>query len=184
RQRVNTMRLLKNTKSLAAVAVLLSFSVGVVAGEEKDEVVTMQQVPEKVQKAITHYASQSEIKKIEKGDVDGQMAYEFELEKGGKKSEVTLLPDGKLLSTEEEVALGDIPEAGRKTINEKAEGGKIISTEKVFEKGKTAYEAIIEKGGKKTEITVAPDGKIAATEEVKDAKTKEADEPKGGKEKE
>ena len=178
------MRLPRNTVSLTAVAALLAFSVPAFGGEEKDEEVTMQQVPQKVQKAITKYATESEIKKIEKGDVDGQMAYEFEIEKGGKKSEVTLLPDGKLLSTEEEIALADIPEAARKTINGKVEGGKIISTEKVFEKGETAYEAIIENGGKKTEITVAPDGKLVATEDVKDAKAKEAEEgKKGGKEK-
>src|SRR5690348_8446897 len=76
--------------------------------EEKDEVVTMAQVPDKVQQAVKKYASQSEIKKIEKGDVDGKLAYEFEIEKSGKKSEVTLLPSGDLLSTEEVVALADI----------------------------------------------------------------------------
>ena len=175
------MKLLNITLSLAAVAAIAAFTAPAFADEEKDEVVTMQQVPAKVQKAITKYATESEIKKIEKGDVDGQMAYEFEIEKDGKKSEVTLLPNGKLLSTEEEVALADIPEPARKTINEQAEGGKIISTEKVFEKGKTAYEAVIEKGGKKTEITVAPGGKLVGTEEVKDAKAKEAEEAKEGK---
>jgi hypothetical protein len=172
------MKPLQFTVSLAAGVLL--FTAHAFAGEEKDEVVTMQQVPEKVQKAITKYALETEIKKIEKGDVDGQLAYEFEIEKAGKKSEVTLLPNGKLLSTEEEVALSDIPEPARKTINAQAEGGKIISTEKVFEKGKTAYEAVIEKAGTKTEITVAPEGKLVGTEEVKEAK---ADEAKEGKKK-
>jgi hypothetical protein len=163
------------TVSLAATVFL--FTAPAFAGEEKDEVVTLQQVPEKVQKAITKYATETEIKKIEKGDVDGKMAYEFEIEKGGKKSEVTLLPSGELLSTEEEIALSDIPEPARKTINGEAEGGKILSTEKVFEKGKTAYEAIIEKAGKKTEVTVAPEGKLVGTEEVKD-EAKEGNKPK------
>jgi uncharacterized membrane protein YkoI len=159
-------------------------AVGLVSGmttwatEENDETVTMAQVPEKVLKTVKQYASEAEIKKIEKGDVDGKMAYEFEIEKGGKKSEVTILPNGKLLSTEEEVALADIPEAAQKAINDSAAAGKPVSTEKVVEKGKTVYEAVVEKGGKKVEITVAPDGKVVATEDVKEAK-----EGKEGKEK-
>ena len=176
------MKLQKIISSLAAMAFIAGFAAPAPATEEKDETVTLSQVPAKVQKAITKYASETEIKKIEKGDVDGQMAYEFEIEKGGKKSEVTLLPNGKLLSTEEAVALADIPEAARKTINDQAAGGKIASTEKVFEKGKTVYEAVIEKDGKKTEITVAPGGKLVGTEEVVEGKAKDAKEGKEGKE--
>ena len=153
--------------SLAAVACVVGFTAPSLAAEEQDETVTMAQVPAKVQKAIKTYASEAEIKKIEKGDVDGKIAYEFEIEKDGKKSEVTILPNGKLLSTEEVVELADIPDAARKTINDHAVGGKVVSTEKVFEKGKTVYEAVIEKDGKKTEITVTPNGKVVGTEEVK-----------------
>ena len=132
----------------------------------------MAQVPGDVQKTISGYASQTEIGKIEKGDVDGQIAYEFAIEKGGKKSEVTILPNGKLLSTEEEVALSDIPAAARQTVTDRAVGGKIVSTEKVFEKGETVYEAVIEKDGKKTEITVATNGKVKAVEAVKERPAK------------
>jgi uncharacterized membrane protein YkoI len=140
------------------------------AAEEKDETVTMSQVPAKVQKTIKQHASETEIKKIEKGDVDGQTAYEFEIEKAGKKSEVTILPNGKLLNTEEEVTLAEIPEAAQKALNDASVGGKIVSTEKLVEKGKTVYEAIIEKGGKQVEISVAPDGKVVGKEDVKEAK--------------
>jgi hypothetical protein len=170
KQNENIMKLQKIISSLAAVAFIAGFTAPAAAAEEKDETVTLSQVPAKVQKAIVKYASETEIKKIEKGDVDGKKAYEFEIEKGGKKSEVTLLPNGKLLSTEEVVALADIPEVARKTINDQAAGGKIVSTEKVFEKGKTVYEAVIEKGSKQVEVTVATNGKVVGTEEVKPKK--------------
>jgi hypothetical protein len=162
------MKLHKTIISLTAVACMARYTVPCLAGEEKDETVTMSQVPPKVQKTIAGYASESEIRKIEKGDVDGKMAYEFEIEKGGKKSEITILPNGKLLSTEEDVALSEIPDPARKTINDRAAAGKVISTEKVFEKGKTDYEAVIEKDGKKTEITVAPNGELKNTEEAEE----------------
>jgi hypothetical protein len=170
------LKSLNITFGLAALAAVSAFTAPAFAAEEKDETVTMQQVPADVQKAIAKYATESEVKKIEKGDVDGKMAYEFEIEKAGKKSEVTLLPNGELLATEEAIALADVPATARKTIEEQATGGKILSTEKVFEKGKTAYEAVIEKGGKKTEITVDPKGKLVGTEEVKEASAKGADE--------
>jgi uncharacterized membrane protein YkoI len=159
---------------VATVALLAGSAAPLLAAEEKDETVTLSQTPEKVQKTIKAFASETEIKKIEKGDMDGKMAYEFEIEKAGKKSEVTILPNGKLLGTEEEVALSDIPEAARKTINDQAVGGKIVATAKVVEGGKTVYEAVIEKDGKKAEITVKPNGKLVSAEgEEKEKKEKD-----------
>lgn len=133
--------------------------------EEKDPVLKMSQVPQKVQQSIKTYASAAEIKKITKGDVDGTIAYEFEIEKDGRKSEVSITPDGKVLTTEEEVPLAEVPEAARKIISAQAAGGKVVSTEKVFENGKTAFGAVIEKGGKQSEISITPDGKIVGSEE-------------------
>jgi hypothetical protein len=173
----NSMKIMKMRGTIVSmVPVGLGSGWYALAGEENDEVIAMAQVPPRVQSTIKQYASESEIKKIEKGDVDVKMAYEFEIEKDGKKLEVTILPKGKLLSTEEEVALSDIPEAARSSINDAAAEGTLVSTEKVFEKGKTVYEAVVEKGGKKVEIAVAPNGKVVATEDVKEVK-------EGGKEK-
>jgi uncharacterized protein YxeA len=157
--------------------ILISMAVLLIAGggaaqawsqakpEEKDPVLKMSQVPPKVQQTVKTYASAAEIIKITKGDVDGTLAYEFEIEKGGRKSEVSITPDGKVLTTEEEIPIAEIPEAARKTIESHAAGGKVISTEKVFENGKTAFGAVIEKGGKQSEISVTPEGKIAGSEE-------------------
>jgi uncharacterized protein YxeA len=133
--------------------------------EEKDPVLKMSQVPQKVQQTIKTYASTAEIKQITMGDVDGTKAYEFQIEKGGRKSEVSITPDGKVLTTEEDIPLSEFPDAARQAVNAKAAGGKIVSTEKVFENGKTAFEAVIEKGGKQSTIAVSADGKIVSSEE-------------------
>jgi uncharacterized protein YxeA len=133
--------------------------------EEQDQILKMTQVPQKVQQAIKAYASAAEIKQITRGDVDGTIAYEFQIEKGGRKSEVSITPDGKLLTSEEEVPLAEIPDAARALINAQAAGGRVVSTEKVVEHGKTAFEAVIEKGGKQAEISVSPDGKIVGSSE-------------------
>lgn len=134
--------------------------------EEKDPILKLSQVPQKVQQTIKTYASEAEIKQITMGDVDGTKAYEVEIEKGGRKSEVAITPDGKVLSTEEIIPLEEVPAAARQAINAKAAGGKVVSTEKVVENGKTAFEAVIEKGGKQSMFSVAADGKIVGSEEA------------------
>jgi uncharacterized membrane protein YkoI len=136
--------------------------------EEKDEAVTMAQVPDAAKKAAQAYASESEIKKIEKSESEGKVAYEFEIEKAGKKSEVKFTSKGRLIATEEETPLADVPEAARNAINDRATGGRVISAEKAVEKRRTVYEAVIEKDGKKIEITVSSKGRLIDTEEVKD----------------
>lgn len=134
---------------------------------EADEKITMDKVPPAVQRAVKAYASESEIKGIEDGDVDGTKVIEFDLEKNGRKSEIAFRKDGRLFSTEEEVALADVPEAVRKTIKEKGAGGTIGTPEKVVQEGKTSYEVVIEKGGKKTEFTISPAGKVTSMEAVR-----------------
>ena len=132
--------------------------------EEQDQPLKMSQVPAKVQEAIKKYASPTEIKQISKGDVDGTIAYEFQIEKAGRKSEVSITPDGKFLTSEETVPLSELPEAARQAVNAQAAGGKVISMEKVVEHGETWFEAVLEKNGKQSEIAVSPDGRIVGSE--------------------
>ncbi|MBE3118901.1 MAG: hypothetical protein IMZ50_09125 [Candidatus Atribacteria bacterium] len=135
--------------------------------EEQDQLLKMSQVPPKVQQAIQQYATASEIKQITKGDVDGTIAYEFQIEKGGRKSEVSITPDGRFLASEEEMPLSEFPDPARKLIDAQAAGGRVVSTKKILEDGKTVFAAIIEKAGKQEEITVTPDGKVIDTEAIK-----------------
>jgi len=157
---------------LSAAALLIAAGIAGQAAaqekkEEKDQILKMSQVPQKVQQTINTYATANEIKKITLGDADGTPAYEFEIEKAGRKSEVSITRDGKMLSTEEDMPPSEFTEAARKTINSQATGGKILSTKKVLEDGKTSFAAVIEKGGKQREITVAADGKVVDTEIIK-----------------
>jgi hypothetical protein len=68
--------------------------------EEREQILKMSQVPQKVQQAIKAYASAAEIKQITKGDVDGTTAFEAVIEKGGKQTEISVTPDGKIVDTE------------------------------------------------------------------------------------
>ena len=151
---------------VAALAIsLAAYGMPQTKQEEKDPILKISQVPQKVQQTIKTYASEAEVKQITMGDVDGTKAYEVEIEKGGRKSEVAITPDGKVLSTEEIIPFAEVPEAARQAINAKAAGGKVVSTEKVFENGKTAFEATIEIGGKQSMFAVDAAGKAVGSEE-------------------
>jgi hypothetical protein len=152
-------------RNLAVIAFTAGFAATSLAAETEDKI-SMDKVPAAVQAAVKAYAASAEIKGIENSDVDGTKVIEFDIEKDGKATEVAFRPDGKLFSTEGEVALADVPEAVQKTIAGKSDGAKAGTPEKVVQEGKTTYEVVIEKAGKKTEYTISPEGKIVDTEEV------------------
>jgi uncharacterized membrane protein YkoI len=157
-----------NPVATYVTVVMVSASLALLAfgKEEKEEAVSWSQVPAAAQQTIKQRAPETAIKKIQKDEEDGKVAYEFQIVQSGKKSEITVAADGKLLSVEEEVVLADVPSAVRHTMETQATGGKLGTLEKVTEDGKTVFEAKVEKGGKRLEITVAPDGKITGTEDV------------------
>lgn len=160
-----TMKSQHTIMSLAAVALLAGFVVQSFAADEKEEAITMPQVPKAVRKALQEYARNATVRKIERSDVDGKRVYEFDLEEGARKFELAITPKGKFFGTEEEVQLSDVPEAVRTAINTQAGGGKVASVEKAADAGKkSTYEAVIEKDGKKVEVVFDPAGKVVSTE--------------------
>src|ERR1700737_2944103 len=119
--------------------------------EEKDEKVALAAVPKLVRDTLSQYAKDAEVKSVSKGDNDGTIVYEFDIEQGARKFEVAITPKGVFFGSEEGIQLADVPEAARNTFEKRAQGGKIISVEKAVDKNKkTNYEAVIEKGGKQT----------------------------------
>lgn len=165
------MKVNRVTTCLGVAALSISLALAVFGAEEKEETVSWSQVPAAARQTIKAHAPETAIKKIEKDTEAGKVSYEFQIIQDGKKSEITVAADGKLLTVEDEVALADVPAAVRQTIQAQATGGKLGTLEKVTEDGETTFEAKVEKDGKKLEITMAPDGKITGTEDV----TKEKD---------
>ena len=137
------------------------------AADEKDEVIPLAKIPKVVHDTLAQYAKDADVKTASKGDVDGTIVYEFDIEQGTRKLEVSITPKGAFFGSEEVIQLTDVPEAARATIAKQAQTGKLISVEKAVDKNKkTTYEAIIEKAGKQTEIAVDATGKIVSTEAV------------------
>jgi len=132
--------------------------------EDDDEGLTLDQVPAAVKATILKEAAGAKIGEIEKEIENGTLTYEATFVRDGKTVEIEVAPTGKLLCTEVELALGDVPAAVKATILKEANGAKIEEVEMATEGGKTFYEAEFEVGGKEVEIKVAPDGKLLGRE--------------------
>ena len=98
---------------------------------------------------------------------DGREQFEVKLtRKGGAKLELDVSPDGKILQTEETIALKDVPDAVTKAFAEKYPKAKATRAEReVHEDGATYYElGFTADNGKKREATFAADGKFVEEE--------------------
>ena len=143
--------------SLATIATILGVTACVSANGEKDEDVSMDKVPQEVKDTLKQYAAESDVKKIEKSDEDGVVAYEFDITQGTRSYELAITPDGKFNGTEEDVQLSDMPEAAQAALKAQAgDEGKLSEFEKAVDKNnkKTTYEADIKKDDKKFEVAV------------------------------
>lgn len=71
------------------------------SSSEKDEVsLTLEQVPAAVRATINKEAAGSQITEIERELEDGKTVYTAEISKDGKEEELTIAPDGRLISRE------------------------------------------------------------------------------------
>ncbi len=153
--------------SAATLAVVAGLATSMLAAEEKEDAITLDQVPDAVHKALASYAQDSEVKKVEKGDEDGKKVFEFDIDQGGKKFELTLSKKGKFLGKEEDIELSAMPDAVQTTLKIRASDGKLSEFEKAEGKDhKISYEATVETGGKKTELTLDETGKVIDTEDA------------------
>jgi uncharacterized membrane protein YkoI len=135
--------------------------------EEHDQPIALAKVPQAVRTTLNQYAKDSEIKTATKGDADGTAVYEFTIEQGTRKLEVSITPKGEFFGSEEEIALTDVPEAARATITKLGTGATIVSIERAEDRKHTvSYEAVVDKAGKKTEYAVSAAGKVIGTEKV------------------
>ena len=67
--------------------------------------------------------------------------------------------DGKLIS--EEVALAEVPQPARKTINNRVGKGQIHRIDKCFgDKNEVTFEVMAKKDGKRFDFTVGPRGRF------------------------
>jgi hypothetical protein len=161
------MKLKQNILTIIAATAIAGIATAAYAGEEKEETISLDKVPDAVHKALAAYAQDSDVKKVEKGDQDGKKVFEFDITQGGKSFELSFNKKGKFMGREEDVQLTDMPDAAQAALKTQAGEGKLSGFEKAEDQNhKITYEADIEKNGKKTEVAVDETGKVISTEDA------------------
>jgi uncharacterized membrane protein YkoI len=150
----------------------MSVFVGVLAGltaraeEGKEEKVPLDKVPKAVLKAVKAKFKGAELVGAQTEKDGDKLVYEINLKDKGQAVEVSVTPDGKIVSIEKTIAAKDLPRPVSEAINSKYPKAKYKRVEELTEDGKTSYEVLIVTAEKKTfEVVLEPSGKI-----VKEAK--------------
>jgi hypothetical protein len=172
---------------LASLIVSLVF-VAVSSSQADDEVaVKLRDCPEAVQQTLKREAAGGSIDEIERGEENGRVMYEAEVEISDKDFELQVLADGTLLKKvleeedadadderegegddegndpdekETEVKLQDCPEPVQATLKREATGGSIEKIQREREDGREVYEAEIEIGMHEYQAAVLADGTL------------------------
>jgi uncharacterized membrane protein YkoI len=104
---------------------------------------------------------------------EGGIVYEVAIKHKGRNIDVTVKPDGTLVSVEKELKARELPKAVRASLKSKYAGATYKKIEEVTAGGKVAYEVLLVTADKQTiEVVFDPKGKVVK-EEKKESKGKE-----------
>lgn len=148
---------MKPTQTLV-VAVGLSLTILASAAERN---LSFSQLPDVVQKAATEVIKDAKvIRVLEEKEKTAFYTVEYE-GRGGRKFEVEISPDGKVIESGELVNVADTPEPAKKKIEEKTKSVAWMKVIKATEEGKTVYIVKFDRGGDdEDQFTVDAKGNI------------------------
>lgn len=131
-----------------------------VRADEDDKPVKFEELPPAVAKAIQDAVGSEKPSEIKREEEDGKPAYEAVWTAKGRKHEITVAEDGKVLGTEEVIPLEEAPAAVREAIAKEAGTDKVTEVEKATEDGQTFYEAVIKRAKGSDELKLDAAGKV------------------------
>jgi uncharacterized membrane protein YkoI len=164
-----TMRTLRWLVPAAVIAVVLA--VHVRAGEEGEKKVDLKKVPKAVLKAVKAKFPGAKLLGASTEEEKGKTVYEISLTYKGHHHDVTLEPDGKIVSIEREIPAKDLPKVVADGVAAKYPKAKYKKAEELI-KGDGAlhgYEVVITSGNDTVEVVLDLKGKILREETKKKA---------------
>jgi len=155
----------RRTVSLFTVAVGLATSAAAFASEKP---VKQADVPKPVLAAVQAKYPNAKLEHFAKEVEDGKTLYEVVLDVGSAHTEVSVSPEGKIVSEETTISVKDLPEAVRNGLAGSRYGkAKVLRVERVTEVAKpgvTTFELMVEQAGKKHELAFDGAGKLTRVE--------------------
>jgi hypothetical protein len=157
---------------LAVVGLFLgtSSSAGVRAADEK---ISIDKLPKVVTAAVTKRFPDAKLLSAEKETEDGKTVYDVAIKDKEQNIEVTVTPEGNIVSFEKEITAKDMPKAVTDAVEAKYPKATYKKVEEVYnvkdgeEKMETYEVLLVTEAKKKVEVLVTPEGKITKTTEEK-----------------
>ena len=148
-----------------ALAALLGLT-ALRADEVKEGKVPLDKLPKAVTDAVKAKFEGCELVGASKEKEDGKEVFEVVIKHKGHSMEVTLTPEGKLVSVEKEIAAKDLPKAVSEALDAKYPKATIKKVEEETKGDKVTYEVLLVTAAKKKlEVVFDPKGKIAGGRE-------------------
>ncbi|MGA9363002.1 MAG: PepSY-like domain-containing protein [Bacteroidota bacterium] len=136
----------------------------VLAGEKK---ISKKELPDSVRTAFGKAYPHAKILGTSKEVEEGETLYEIESVDGTTHRDLLYKADGTVVEVEETVALSDLPEHVKATIQKESSGKKISKIEKLIHGQTVEYEIHMVTGKKKHELLVDSEGKVVRPENEK-----------------
>jgi uncharacterized membrane protein YkoI len=165
---------MRRFRDCLALCVFVSLATGVAArSDDKEEKVPLDKVPAAVLKAVKAKFKDAELVSAQTEKDNGKLVYEINLKDKGASIDVTLSPDGKIVSIEKTIAAKDLPRPVTEALNSKYPKSEYQIVEEVTEGGKTTYEVLLVTADKKKiEVVLDREGKIVKEEKKEEKKDK------------
>lgn len=121
--------------------------------------VKLENLPPAVQAAVKEQTKNATLLGLSTEKEKGKTMYEVETQVNGKGRDLMLDETGKVVETEEEVDIDNIPTAAKTAIRKRAAGGTVTKVEKLTAGSAISFEAAIKtRAGKNIEVGVNADG--------------------------
>jgi uncharacterized membrane protein YkoI len=136
---------------------LIVVAIGLVGLGAADKKIQMKDLPQPVQKAVQQEeAKGAKIVGLASEVEAGKTMYEVETTVNGHTRDLLFDASGKLVETEEETPISEVPGAVKAALEAR---GKVLKVETLTKGSIVTYEAQVEKNGKKSEVEVDANGK-------------------------
>ncbi len=152
----------------------LAFVIAATSTRADEEKVALDKLPKPVVDAVKKKFPKAELNSASKEKEDGKIVYEVNIKDGKTTIEVTVTPEGKIVSIEKEITVKDLPKAVAETLESKYPKATIKKVEEIIKEDKlTAYEVLLVTAEKKAlEVVFSPEGKVVSEEKKDNDKDK------------
>ncbi len=135
------------------------------ADDDKEEKIPLDKLPRAVSDAVKARFDGAEVVSASKEKDNAKDVFEVAIKHKGSNIDVTLTPEGKIVSIEKEIAARDLPRAVSEALDAKYPKATIKKLEEVTDNDKVVYEALLVTAEQKmVEAVFDPAGKLVKEE--------------------